>query len=168
MYRAKGGDEGAQAGIHGSAGAGLALFELLVGVGGDASGVGQGFLAQALGDAGALQPQAQTRPGQIIQQLGRGHTRHVLAVKAEGFDDGIAQSRCFLTNRLPEAGQRMRLLVAPEGVLEEGRQHPSTKEDATQLTQCQRLQPTPVTQPQWRQPGVEHHEENASQGEGDG
>ena len=55
MYRAKGGDEGAQAGVHWGAGAGLALLELLVGVGGDAGGVGQGFLAQALGDAGALQ-----------------------------------------------------------------------------------------------------------------
>ena len=51
------GDEGAQAGVHRGAGAGLALLELLVGVGGDASGVGQGLLAEALGDAGALQPQ---------------------------------------------------------------------------------------------------------------
>ena len=51
------GDEGAQAWVHRGAGAGLALLELLVGVGGDAGGVGQGFLAEALGDAGALQPQ---------------------------------------------------------------------------------------------------------------
>lgn len=51
------GDEGAQARVHGRAGAGLALLELLVGVGGDAGGVGQGFLAQALSDAGALEPQ---------------------------------------------------------------------------------------------------------------
>ena len=53
------GDEGAQARVHWGAGAGLALLELLVGVGGDAGGVGQGFLAQALSDAGALQPQAE-------------------------------------------------------------------------------------------------------------
>ena len=53
------GDEGAQAGVHRGAGAGLALFELLVGVGRDAGGVSQGFLAEALGDAGALQPQAE-------------------------------------------------------------------------------------------------------------
>ena len=53
------GNEGAQARVHRGAGAGLAFFELLVGVGGDASGVGQGFLAEPFGDAGALQPQAQ-------------------------------------------------------------------------------------------------------------
>lgn len=53
------GDEGAQARVHGGAGAGLALLELLIGVGGDAGGVGQGLLAQALGDAGALQPQTE-------------------------------------------------------------------------------------------------------------
>ena len=53
------GDEGAQARVHGGAGARLALLELLVGVGGDAGGVGQGFLAEALSDAGALQPQAE-------------------------------------------------------------------------------------------------------------
>ena len=53
------GDEGAQARVHWGAGAGLALLELLVGVGGDAGGVGQGLLAEALGDAGALEPQAE-------------------------------------------------------------------------------------------------------------
>ena len=53
------GDEGAQARVHWCAGAGLALLELLVGVGGDAGGVGQSLLAEALGDAGALQPQTQ-------------------------------------------------------------------------------------------------------------
>ena len=47
-------DERAQAQVHRGAGAGLVLLELLVGVGGDAGGVGQGFLAQALSDAGAL------------------------------------------------------------------------------------------------------------------
>lgn len=46
-------------GFIGGAGAGLALLELSVGVGGDAGGVGQGFLAEALGDAGALQSQAE-------------------------------------------------------------------------------------------------------------
>ena len=53
------GDESARARIHRGAGAGLALFELLVGVGGDAGNVDQGFLARVLGDAGALQPQTQ-------------------------------------------------------------------------------------------------------------
>ena len=53
------GDESAQARVHRGAGAGLALLELLVGVGGDAGGVGQGFLAQALGNAGALQSEAE-------------------------------------------------------------------------------------------------------------
>ena len=53
------GDEGAQARVHRGAGAGLAFLELLVGVGGDAGGVGQGFLAETLGDAGVLQPQTQ-------------------------------------------------------------------------------------------------------------
>ena len=52
-------DEGAQARVHWGAGAGFALLELLVGVRGDAGGVGQGLLAQALSDAGALQPQTQ-------------------------------------------------------------------------------------------------------------
>lgn len=57
--RRRQGDEGAQARVHRGAGAGLTLLELLVGVGGDAGGVGQGFLAEALSDAGALQPQTQ-------------------------------------------------------------------------------------------------------------
>ena len=52
--------------------------------------MGQGFLAQALGDAGALRAQTQACPGQVAQQRRRGYTRHILAVKAEGFDDGIA------------------------------------------------------------------------------
>ena len=30
------------------------------------------------------------------------------------------------------------------------------------------MQPLPVTQLQWSQPRVEHHEEDAGQGEGDG
>ena len=59
VQRRRQGDERAQTRVHGGAGAGLALFELLVGVGGDAGGVGQGLLAEALGDAGALQPQAE-------------------------------------------------------------------------------------------------------------
>ena len=53
------GDEGTQPRVHWGAGAGLALLELLVGVGGDAGSVGQGFLAEPLGDAGALQPQTE-------------------------------------------------------------------------------------------------------------
>ena len=168
MYRAKGGDEGAQAGIHGSAGAGLVLLELLVGVGGDAGGMSQGFLAQSFGDAGALQPQAQTRPGQIIQQLGSGHTRYVLAVEAEGLDDGIAQSRCFLTDRLAKALRHRPLLIPPEGVLKERREQPRPKQRPTQLSQRQGVQPLPISQPQRRQPGIEHHEEDAGQSEGDG
>ena len=69
------GNEGAQARIHGGAGAGLALLELLVGVGGDAGGVGQGLLAEALGDAGALQPQAElagNRPPLLVLTGGGG------------------------------------------------------------------------------------------------
>lgn len=46
-------------GFNGGTGAGLAFLELLVGVGGDAGGMSQGLLAEALGDAGALQPQTQ-------------------------------------------------------------------------------------------------------------
>ena len=45
VQRCRQGDERAQARVHGGAGAGLALLELLVCVGGDAGGVGQGFLA---------------------------------------------------------------------------------------------------------------------------
>ena len=59
IQRRRQSDEGAQARVHWGAGAGLTLLELLVGVGGDAGGVGQGFLAEALSDAGALQPQTQ-------------------------------------------------------------------------------------------------------------
>lgn len=68
-------DQRAQARVHGGAGAGLALLELLVGVGGDAGGVGQGFLAQALSDAGALQPQAELtgdRPPLLVLAGGGG------------------------------------------------------------------------------------------------
>ena len=114
--------------------------------------------------------EAQTKAGagQIIQQFRRGYTRYVLAVEAEGFDDGIAQGRCFLTDRLAEALRHRPLLIAPEGVLEEGRQQPRPKQRATQLTQRQRMQPLPISQPQRCQPGVEHHEEDAGQSEGDG
>lgn len=54
VQRRRQGDEGAQARVHRGTRAGLAFRELLVGVGRDAGGVGQGLLAQALGDAGAL------------------------------------------------------------------------------------------------------------------
>ena len=30
------------------------------------------------------------------------------------------------------------------------------------------MQPLPISQIQWSKPGIEHHEEDASQGEGDG
>lgn len=73
----------------------------------------------------------------------------------------------LLPNDLAEAGQRMRLLVSPEGVLEERRQQPCTKQRPTQLAQRQGVQPLPASQPQRSKPGVEHHEEDASQGEGD-
>lgn len=65
--------------------------------------------------------EAQTQAGasQIIQQFGRGYTRNILTVEAKGLDDGIAQGRCFLTDRLAEALCHRPLLIAPEGVLEE-------------------------------------------------
>ena len=63
--------------------------------------------------------QTQVGAGQIVQQLGRGYTRYVLAVEAEGVDDGISQGRCFLTDRLAEALGHRPLLIPPEGVLEE-------------------------------------------------
>ena len=62
----------------------------------------------------------------------------------------------------------MRLLIAPERVLEERRQQPCTKQRPTQLAQRQRMQPLPASQPHWCQPGVEHHEEDAGKRQGDG
>ena len=59
-------------------------------------------------------------------------------------------------------------LVASEGVLEERRQQPRTKQRPTQLTQRQGVQPLPVAQLQRGQPRVEHHEEDASQSERNG
>ena len=67
-----------------------------------------------------------------------------------------------------EALGRGPLLIAPEGVFEERRQQPRTKQRATQLAQRQGVQPLPVAQLQRRQPRVEHHEEDAGQSEGDG
>ena len=157
-----------QARFHRGAGAGLALLGLLVGVGGDAGGVGRGFLAEAPGDAGVPQPQTQAGGRQIIQQFGRGYACDVLAVEAEGLDDGIAQGRCFLTDRLAEAIGHRPFLIPPEGVLEERREQPRTKQRPTQLTQRQGVQPLPTSQLQRGQPGVEHHEKDAGQGEGDG
>lgn len=119
----------------------------------------EGWIAEAQTQAGARQ---------IVQQLGRCNARDVLAIEAEGLDDGIAQSRCFLTDRLAEALRHCPLLIAPESVLKERRQQPRTKQRPTQLAQRQGVQPLPVSQPQRRQPGVEHHEEDAGQGEGDG
>ena len=55
------------------------------------------------------------------------------------------------------------LLVSPEGVLEERRQQPRTKQRPTQLAQRQGVQPLPASQLQRSKPGVEHHEEDASQ-----
>ena len=82
-------------------------------------------------------------------------------VEAEGLDDGISQGRCFITDRLAEALGYRPLLIAPEGVLEERREQPRTKQRPTELTQWQGMQPLPVAQIQWCQPGVEHHEEDA-------
>ena len=69
---------------------------------------------------------------------------------------------------LAEALRHRPLLIPPEGVLEERREQPRTKQRPTQLSQWQRVQPPPISQLQRRQPGVEHHEEDAGQGEGDG
>ena len=79
--------------------------------------------------------EAQTKAGacQIVQQRRRGYTRNILAVEAEGFDDGIAQGRCFLTDRLAEALGHRPLLIPPEGVLKERRQQPRPKQRPTQL-----------------------------------
>lgn len=79
--------------------------------------------------------QAQAGAGQVVQQLGRGYAHYVLAVEAEGFDDRIAQGWCFLTDRLAEALRHRPLLIAPEGVLEERREQPRTKQRPTQLAQ---------------------------------
>ena len=107
-------------------------------------------------------------PGPGPWRCGRGYMRRVLAVEAERLDDSIAQSRRFLTDRLAEALRHRSLLIPPEGVIEERRQQPRTKQRPTQLTQRKRVQPLPLTQLQRSKPRVEHHEEDASQGEGDG
>lgn len=60
------GDKRAQARIHRGTGVGLTLPKLLVGVGRDASSMGQGFLAEALSDAGALQPQTELAGDEIL------------------------------------------------------------------------------------------------------
>jgi len=65
-------DEGAQACVHRGAGTGLALFELLVGVGGDVSGMDQGFLAESFGDPGAPQQQDQLADDQGVGKVGLG------------------------------------------------------------------------------------------------
>ena len=80
----------------------------------------------------------------------------------------IAHRWCLFADDLTEASQRVRLLIPPEGVLEERRQQPRTKQRPTQLTQRKRVQPLPLTQLQLSQPGIEHHEEDTDQGEGDG
>ena len=88
-------------GFIGGAGAGLALLELSVGVGGDAGGVGQRFLAEAPGDAGALQLHTQLagdEPPLLVTWL----------VEEEAIGRGP-------------------LLIALEGVLEERRQQSRTK-----------------------------------------
>ena len=69
----------------------------------------------------------------------------------------------LVTDNLVEVGKRARFLVFPEGVLEERREQPRTKQGPTQLTQWQRMQPLPVTQLQRGQPSVEHHEEDTCQ-----
>ena len=55
------------------------------------------------------------------------------------------------------------LLVSPEGVLEERREQPRTKQRPTQLAQRQGVQPLPVAQLQRSRPRVKHHEEDAGQ-----
>lgn len=57
----------------------------------------------------------------------------------------------------------MRLLVSPEGVLEERREQPRTKQRPTQLAQRQGVQLLPVAQLQRSRPRVKHHEEDADQ-----
>ena len=104
----------------------------------------------------------------VVQQLRRGHALQVIRMDGEALHHRITHRRSLLPDDLTEASQRVRLLVSPEGVLEERRQQPCTKQRPTQLTQRQRVQPLPISQSQRSNPGVEHHEEDASQSEGDG
>ena len=97
----------------------------------------------------------------VVQQLRRGHTLQVLRMDGKALHHRITHRRSLLTDDLAEASQRVRLLVSPEGVLKERRQQPRPKQRPTQLAQRQGVQPLPLTQPQRRQPGVEHHEEDA-------
>ena len=85
----------------------------------------------------------------------------------DGVHHRITHRRSLLTDDLAEAGQLVRLLISPEGVLEERRQQPRTKQSPTQLAQRQRVQPLPISQPQRSKPGVEHHEEDARKRQGD-
>ncbi len=50
--------------------------------------------------------EAQTKAGacQIVQQRRRGYTRNILAVEAEGLDDGIAQGLGIRLHGLPDDG----------------------------------------------------------------
>ena len=102
----------------------------------------------------------------VVQQLRRGHALQVLRMDGEALHHRITHRRSLFTDDLAEASQCVRLLVSPEGVLEERRQQPRAKQRPTQLSQRQGVQPLPVTQPQRRQPRVEHHEEDACQRQG--
>ena len=104
----------------------------------------------------------------VVQQLRRGHALQVLRVDGEALHHRIAHRWSLFADDLAEAGKRVRLLISPEGVLEERRQQPRTKQRPTQLAQRQGMQPLPTSQLQRSQPGVEHHEEDACQSEGDG
>ena len=134
---------------------------------GGADGLVSDVAVDLAGELLIAQAQRHDVGGDVVQQLRRGHTLQVLWVDGEALHHRVTHCRSLLADDLAEAGQRVRLLIPPEGVLEERRQQPRTKQRPTQLSQRQGVQPLPLTQPHRRQPSVEHHEEDAGQRQGD-
>ena len=102
----------------------------------------------------------------VVEPLGRGQASQLCGVAGKA----LAQDAPQLGWRQVKDGLLSALdgdvlLVAPVGVVQDGRDQTSPKQRATDLIQRQMMQPAPVAQAQRRQPGVEHDEQNTDQGE---
>ena len=119
----------------------------------------EGWVAEAQTQAGARQ---------VVQQLRCGDAVQVISIEAEGLDECVTQGRCLIADGLSEARHRRLFLVSTEGVLKQGGQDTITKQGATKLSEWEAVQPVPGAEIEVVEPGGEHYQEDACQGERNG
>ena len=115
-------------------------------------------------EVGIAEAQTQAVLGQLVQQLRRGDPAQIGRVEAKALDDRVSQRRGLLADDPAELGCDRPLLIAPEGVLKQRREHPSGEQRPTDLADRQQRQPLPL---RWQtnpsEPCAEHHRHNPGQ-----